>query len=88
MTFICSSQVVTIEPLTWQLDCVNGNCENRLGVQMMLEAKILKETVKFSQWASTKQLVTIKGVQKEKYVFSLYTETTTMEEAIQCLKKC
>ena len=55
---------------------------------MTLEAKILKETVKFSQWASTKQLVTIKGVQKEKYVFSLYTETTTMEEAIKCLKKC
>ena len=53
-------------PLTWPLDCVNGN-----------DQKSLNEMVTFSQWASKKQLVTIKGVQKEKYVFSMYRETTT-----------
>ena len=32
LTFICSSPVVTTEPLTWQHDCVYGNCENCPGV--------------------------------------------------------
>ena len=87
LTFLCSSPVVMIDPLAWQHDCVNGNCKNCPGVQMMIDAKILKETVTFSQWASKKRIVTIKGVEKEKYVFSLYTETTTMEEAIERLRK-
>ena len=68
LTFICSSPVVTIDLLTWQLDCVNGNCENYPGIPMTL-AKLLKKTIRISKWASKKQLVTTKRVQKEYFFF-------------------
>ena len=68
LTFICSSPVVTIDLLTWQLDSVNGNCENYPGIPMTL-AKLLKKTITFSKWASKKQLVTTKRVQKEYFFF-------------------
>ena len=77
-----------IDPLTWQLDCVNGNCENCHEVKMMIDTNILKESHIFTM--GTKKV--IKGSQsreykKKKYAFPLGTETTTMEDAIECLKK-
>ena len=47
----------------------------------------MKEEVNFSQWASKKQKVIIKGSSTEKYVFSLYTEKTSLKEAIQRLRE-
>ena len=53
---------------------MSGNCEKSPGVQMMLDAKILKETVTFSQWASKMQLVTIKGVEKNLFFHCIQKE--------------
>ena len=88
LSLLCHSPVATIDPLTWNADCVNGKCSNCPGLKIDIPNKmILKEMVTFSQWASKKQMVTIKGEQKEKYVFALYTESSTLEDAIERLRK-
>ena len=84
---LCKGPLITEDPKTWSIECLDSKCNRCPGLIIHLPKDVLKEPTVFSQWASKKQTVLIKGEQKEKYIFSLYTETSSLKEAIDRLNK-
>ena len=84
---ICSSELHTIDPLTWNENCAMRRCEHCPDLTIADTDKISKKDVTFVQWEAKLQKVkNRKGEEVEKKVYALYSHTENCTSAIEKLK--
>ena len=87
MNVICVSEDIEVDPLTWKEDCAMRSCESCPSLIVDTIDEIGSQEITFVQWESRTQKVrNKKGEYIDKKVYSLYSHTELLDQAISQLE--
>ena len=84
---MCANDFVTIDPLTWKYGCAMRQCDSCPEFKTVLDAAILKKDIQYSQWTSKKTMYKKDGVDVEKDIFGLFSDTANLETVLELLSE-
>ena len=86
-SIMCANDFVTVDPLTWKYECAMRQCDSCPEFKTVLDAAILKKDIQYSQWTSKKTTYKKDGVDVEKDIFGLFSDTTNLETVLELVSE-